>query len=713
MDDVRSHDDVVEPDGEAVPAAGGDAGDEAQRAADQAAADLAAVKQWAAERAAAERAAGQAADEAAAAQAAADEAELERARAEQAAADLAAVREWAAQRAAAEQAAEEQAAQARADAEQAAADRAAAEQAEAERFAADRAAADRAAAGEAAVLAAERAAHQREVAEQAATAQRAAEQKAAAERADVARAQVEWAAGRHAAAAQPATQTPVEPAQRTPRPRPTPGPRARGASAAPPPGRRLAERPPHDGDDRPGRTRSRRRVVLVAALLALVLVAAGVLVTLRLTDRGGSTVAEDAEQVPDAVLPELSGPGPVLTELSADAPLPDPTVLAGVLSPLLAAPAIGGGLSAQVVDVATGQVLFDQDAADPSTPASTAKLLTGLAVLTTLDPTDTLTTTVVAGSTPGQVVLVGGGDPTLSSTAPSTDYPGAATVADLAAQVGQALGGQPVTGVVVDNSLFTGPLTASGWGADDAPSSYAAPVTATAVDGARVEPGESQRSGSPGTDAGRALAAALGAPDVPVELGQAPAGAPTLGTVESAPIDRLVEEALNASDNLLAESLGRQVAIARGLPASFDGAAEAITAALTDAGLDTTGMDVHDASGLSQDDRVPAQLLVDVVRVAADGSIDHADGLLSGLPVAGYDGTLAERVVAGGQAGPGTVRAKTGTLLGTNDLAGTVLTADGRLLAFAVMADGTVGSLTAGEGSLDVVADALAGCGCR
>ncbi|WP_246078900.1 D-alanyl-D-alanine carboxypeptidase/D-alanyl-D-alanine endopeptidase, partial [Modestobacter excelsi] len=490
-------------------------------------------------------------------------------------------------------------------------------------------------------------------------------------------------------------------------------PRARGASAAPAPGRGSAEQPPQDGDTRAGRPGGRRRTALVAALLALVLVAAGVLVTLRLADPGGPAVAEDAEQVPDAVLPELSDPGPVLTELSADAPLPDPTAIAGVLSPLLAAPALGGGLSAQVVDVATGQVLFDQDAADPSTPASTAKLLTGLAVLSTLDPTDTVTTTVVAGSSPGQVVLVGGGDPTLSTTAPSTDYPGAATVADLADQVGQALGGQPVTGVVVDNSLFTGPLTASGWGADDAPSSYAAPVTATAVDGARVQPGESQRSGSPGTDAGQALAEALGAPDVPVDLGQAPDGARTLGTVQSAPIDRLVEEALNASDNLLAESLGRQVALARGLPASFDGAAEAITGALADAGLDTTGLDVHDASGLSQDDRVPARLLVDAVRAAADGSIDHADGLLSGLPVAGYDGTLAERVVAGGQAGPGSVRAKTGTLLGTNDLAGTVLTADGRLLAFAVMADGTVGSLTAGEGSLDVVADALAGCGCR
>ncbi len=62
---------------------------------------------------------------------------------------------------------------------------------------------------------------------------------------------------------------------------------------------------------------------------------------------------------------------------------------------------------------------------------------------------------------------------------------------------------------------------------------------------------------------------------------------------------------------------------------------------------------------------------------------------------------------------PGAVRAKTGTLLSVHDLAGTVVTADGRLLAFAVLADGTAGSPLATESALDDVAATLAGCGCR
>ncbi len=456
---------------------------------------------------------------------------------------------------------------------------------------------------------------------------------------------------------------------------------------------------------------------LVALCLVAVVVAGGVWWAVGSgEDRDPDAVAavpSDAVTVPDAVLPELTAPAPVLAALSTDAPAPDPAALQALLGPLLTAPALGSGLSAEVVDVATGATLLDIDATDPGTPASTAKLLTGLAALTVLGPEATIATTVVAGSTPGEVVLVGAGDPTLSTTAPSQSYPGAATVADLAAQVQTALAGQPVTAVVVDNSLLTGPLTASGWGAGDAPSTYAAPVTATAVDGARVSPGLSQRSGQPGIDAGSALAAALGAAGVPVRLGTAAAGSTVLGEVESAPVERLVEQALTASDNLLAETLARQVALATGGEASFTGAARAVTTAVAAAGVDATGLALSDGSGLSDQDRVPARLLVDVLEAVADGSVPGAGGLLSGLPIAGYTGTLADRGDADAATAPGTVRAKTGTLATTSALAGLVTTADGRLLAFALLADGTTGDVAGAEAALDDVAAALAACGCR
>jgi D-alanyl-D-alanine carboxypeptidase/D-alanyl-D-alanine-endopeptidase (penicillin-binding protein 4) len=85
--------------------------------------------------------------------------------------------------------------------------------------------------------------------------------------------------------------------------------------------------------------------------------------------------------------------------------------------------------------------------------------------------------------------------------------------------------------------------------------------------------------------------------------------------------------------------------------------------------------------------------------------------MLSGLPVAGNDGTLADRGDDDPTTAPGTIRAKTGTLLDVHALAGTVVTADGRLLAFAVVADGS-GNEAAAENALDDFASGLAVCGC-
>jgi D-alanyl-D-alanine carboxypeptidase/D-alanyl-D-alanine-endopeptidase (penicillin-binding protein 4) len=457
--------------------------------------------------------------------------------------------------------------------------------------------------------------------------------------------------------------------------------------------------------------RLKRRIALV--IVALVAAAGGGVYGVTQLVGEDAPTGTQAVEVPDAVLPELGAAAPVLAALSTDAPAPDPATLQSRIGPLVGAPALGSGVSAEVVDVATGDTLFGQDPTSPSTPASTAKLLTAVAALTSLDPADTMATTIVQGATAGEVVLVGGGDVTLSRTSPSKSYPGAPTLADLAKQVTAALpAGTKVTRVVIDNSLYTGPLTATGWGSGDAPSSYAAPVTATVVDGARVQPGSDARSGQPGLDAGNALADALGAPGAAVALGEAPEGAKTLATVESAPVVRLVEQMLSMSDNMLAETLARQVALARNAPASFEGGAQAVLDAVGEAGVDLAGVTLADGSGLSRQDKVPAGMLAHVISGAADGSLDGAAELLSGLPVAGYDGTLADRGDQDPATAPGTVRAKTGTLNGVHALAGTVVTADGRLLAFAVLADAATGGEAAAENALDEVAAELARCGC-
>jgi serine-type D-Ala-D-Ala carboxypeptidase/endopeptidase (penicillin-binding protein 4) len=387
------------------------------------------------------------------------------------------------------------------------------------------------------------------------------------------------------------------------------------------------------------------------------------------------------------------------------------TALAGPLSD----GRLGGRVSALVLDADTGQVLLDRGSTNLVTPASTAKLATSVALLSVTEPDQRLTTTVVAGAAPGEVVLVGGGDATLSAAAAKqpTQYEGAARITTLAAAVRRA-GGAKVTRVVVDSSLFPGPAMAPSWDPRDVTGGYITPISAAMVDAGRQD-GLRARSTTPDLQAGRALAVALGAPKAAVVRGKAPAGAATLATVRSQPIPRLVEQMLLASDNVLAEALSRQIAVAEGQPAGFTGAAAATRTVLGRLGLPATGDRLLDGSGLSLQDRVTPALLAGLLRVAAGPADPRLHALVPGLPVSGYLGTLDDRFRTGPAAlAAGEVRAKTGTLDGVSSLAGLVRGAGGRLLAFAVVADRVpVGGTLPAEAALDDVAATLARCTCR
>jgi D-alanyl-D-alanine carboxypeptidase/D-alanyl-D-alanine-endopeptidase (penicillin-binding protein 4) len=227
------------------------------------------------------------------------------------------------------------------------------------------------------------------------------------------------------------------------------------------------------------------------------------------------------------------------------------------------------------------------------------------------------------------------------------------------------------------------------------------------VDGGRDTPGATIRSTSPDLAAGRALAAALHVPAAQVSRGSAPGQARVLASVQSAPIGQLVTQMLQESDNVIAEVLARQVALAEHQPASFTGAAAAVRSVLAKLGV-SIGAGMVDGSGLAARDRLSPDALTRLLVLAA-----HRTAVLDMLPVAGWSGTLADRYV--GTAGAGVIRAKTGTLTGVSTLAGLVHDKDGRLLAFALMADRvgpSAADTTKAEAALDRVASTLATCGC-
>ena len=457
---------------------------------------------------------------------------------------------------------------------------------------------------------------------------------------------------------------------------------------------------------------------LVGVLAATVVTVAGL---------GFIALDGDGSRAP-VVQPSPTGPpvrAALLPEVPDDAPLPTTAGLQDALRAGLADPALRGGVVLSVVDAATGEPLWERAADAPLLPASTAKIVTAVAALTALPPDQRLTTRVVAGATPGEVVLVGGGDPTLAGPKAEPGYPAPARLSDLAAQVRAALGATAVTRVLVDDTLYSGPRLGPGWTPGYLSSGAVAPVGPLMVDGGRVRPDRRARHDDPALAAGRALAELL-QPGAPVEVlrGTAAAGAGELGAVVSPPVPLLVESMLARSDNDLAEALARQVALAQGQPASFAGAAAAVDQVLAplvdEAGVARNAVRLLDGSGLSRQNRLqPAALTRLLARVAADDGSATAERLspvLTGLPVAGFSGTLDDRYRGSGALpGAGVVRAKTGTLDGVSALAGLVRTADGRLLAFDLTAQGVpFGAATLqAEAALDRLAAALAACGCR
>ncbi|WP_164479229.1 D-alanyl-D-alanine carboxypeptidase/D-alanyl-D-alanine endopeptidase [Nakamurella antarctica] len=387
--------------------------------------------------------------------------------------------------------------------------------------------------------------------------------------------------------------------------------------------------------------------------------------------------------------------------------------LAGPIGAL--APAQFNGI---IIDAATDTTLLDTNAAAPQIPASTAKLLTGAAVLTSLEPQAVLTTKVVQGSAPGAIVLVGGGDVTLSARkGQETMYPGAASMTDLATQIKAA--GITVTKIETDTTRWGSDELAEGWlAADIGDASNPGDITHMSpimVDGDRIKSGinHSGRTGDPTNAAAKALAVALGNPAIAITTGiTADPSAAVLASVTSQPISVLLAQALENSDNILAEALGREVAIKEGAPATFGGAVSAITLKLQQLGLDTAGMVLADASGISNSDRVPPRLLAQVLALAVKSGDTNLRDLVVGIPIAGATGTLSDRFKAGtaSEAARGWLRAKTGSLNATYALAGVVPGADGRIFVFAFSVNNVNGETT--RPAMDAVAATLRGCGC-
>ena len=338
-------------------------------------------------------------------------------------------------------------------------------------------------------------------------------------------------------------------------------------------------------------------------------------------------------------------------------------------------PRLGSDVAVLVLDAQSGREVFSRKGTTPMRPASTMKIPTAVTALAALGPDTVFTTRTFPGPTPNSVIVRGGGDPLLRSK-------DLRRLADLTAPALDPA--QPVV-VHADTSLFAPSTRAKGWPTDYIPS-VVSPVTSLA----RL--GDYNRR--PTSRAIEQFTAQLRERGFTVSTaGQA---APAEGAAPIAEIaDHSVREAvhlmLRDSENNVAEVLHRHVAIAKGQPATWDGAREATMALLGELGIDTTGLSIQDGSGLSRRDRLTPAALAGMLRLARVQDPQRFSAMFDreALPIAGVTGTLDDAygrfTTKQARCAKGAVRAKTGTLFDTIALSGLTPAADGQEKVFAIL----------------------------
>jgi D-alanyl-D-alanine carboxypeptidase/D-alanyl-D-alanine-endopeptidase (penicillin-binding protein 4) len=302
----------------------------------------------------------------------------------------------------------------------------------------------------------------------------------------------------------------------------------------------------------------------------------------------------------------------------------------------------------------------------PVIPASVQKLLVAAVALEVLGEDHRFTTAVAArapvdGVIDGDVYLIGGGDPLLTSDDYPIDddrFPAIDTTSfDRLADAFVASGITRITGTVVgDGTRYDDEFYVGSWG-DGVAGNDAGPYDALLANDSRVL-GQSSRQSDPNEGAARELVRLLGNRGVRVNNGWASGIAdttvPVIGSVESAPLGAIVAEMLTTSDNNTAEMMLKEIGFEERGEGTRTAGIEVVSATLAGWGVPIQGVRMVDGSGLSSENRVTCAALLAVLQREAGGRLPSA------LPVAAVSGTLADEFTESPMSGR--LMAKTGTL---------------------------------------------------
>ncbi len=160
-----------------------------------------------------------------------------------------------------------------------------------------------------------------------------------------------------------------------------------------------------------------------------------------------------------------------------------------------------------------------------------------------------------------------------------------------------------------------------------------------------------------------------------------PAVGDTVFTLESPPLRDILPALLKPSQNQIAEVLLKTLGLERTGVGSADSGRRVVESQLTAWGAAPDEFVIRDGSGLSRHDYLAPATLVRVLGTMQHDTAFHA--LYDALPIAGVDGTIADRMR--GTAAAGNVHAKTGFVDRARSLSGYVTTTDGVGLIFSFL----------------------------
>lgn len=306
--------------------------------------------------------------------------------------------------------------------------------------------------------------------------------------------------------------------------------------------------------------------------------------------------------------------------------------------------------SVVVIDQKTGEVVFEKDAYSLRKPASVLKLYSAAAALTYLQPTQRFTTSAWVGSAPKSIVIQGTLDPWFSLNDVQAKKMGRTSLPRIEFNSLKALKASN-TGSVQNSTIYYSDL-------------YSQDVT-------NIKNFFSKHGV-------RATMKRVSFDDAQL------LSATQILSSDSPELQEILGFTLTWSDNMLAERIARLASRAAGHSLDDAGVAETFAEVLTGLGIENKRLVIQDASGLSGENRVTAtQVAQLLVKIRNDSRFAP---LIGGLPISGMTGTLRHRFLETAPQAVGLVKAKTGTLNGTANLAGYVEAGD-REYVFVIIAD--------------------------